>query len=366
MSDSPAPATHTSGPPARKRLGVRHVLSVLVAVAVVVAVFGFALPKFASYSKAWTTIAAMAGWEVALLAVLAVARLGVPALQMMAGLPGAGFWPAFAAINWGSAMSNTVPAGGAFGVGVMYEMLVSWGSSAEAITRELIVTGIWNDLVRLAMPVAAVLVLAVSGEAEGDALHLALVGLLVLIVVVGLLLFLLRSERLARALGERGARVASWVLRFAGRPPVSGWGDRAVEFDRATGVVVRERWRVLTESTLLMELSLFLLVFLCVRFSGIPASRVTASEVFAAYVFMRVLQIVPITPGGLGVVQLGLAGALGQFGAPAAAATAAALVYTALSWLPPIPAGVASFVVWRRRWARKGPTAPRSAASPGT
>jgi uncharacterized protein (TIRG00374 family) len=334
---------------------VRKAISVVIAVAVVAAVFGFALPKFASYDQAWNAILAMTPTQISVLAALAAGRLLLPAWQMQAALAGVQFWPCFAAVNWGAAMANTVPAGGALGVGVMYEMLLSWGSSVAAVTRMLLVTGIWNDFVRLALPVAAVALLAVAGDNTDGHLGIALVGFVVLVAACALLVVVLRSEKAAAAVGNFAARVATAALRFLKRPPVTGWGDKLVAFDRDTSQILRARWMWLTASTVSIEMSYFTLVLLSARFVGITHAQVDAVEVFAAYVFMRLLQIVPITPGGLGVVQLGLAGALGSFGAPNSAAAAAALVYTALTWLPPIPVGVGAFFVWRRLHPHREP-----------
>jgi uncharacterized protein (TIRG00374 family) len=52
------------------------------------------------------------------------------------------------------------------------------------------------------------------------------------------------------------------------------------------------------------------------------------------------LTAIPITPGGLGIVELGLTGALVAAGAGDAEAVATVLVYRALTWLPPILTGL--------------------------
>jgi hypothetical protein len=69
----------------------------------------------------------------------------------------------------------------------------------------------------------------------------------------------------------------------------------------------------------------------------------------AAYAFVRLLTVLPITPGGLGITELGLVGVLAAGAGPRASAqvTAAVLLYRAVTYLPPIPLGAAAFLAWR-------------------
>jgi hypothetical protein len=54
-----------------------------------------------------------------------------------------------------TSISTTVPVGFAFGVGTPAAMYHSFGISPAVITRAVGVTGIWNNLVKLAMPARA-------------------------------------------------------------------------------------------------------------------------------------------------------------------------------------------------------------------
>ena len=71
--------------------------------------------------------------------------------------------------------------------------------------------------------------------------------------------------------------------------------------------------------------------------------------------FLRVYFIVTLlgsfipTPGGVGVIEAGLTGALVAAGAPPAGALAAVLVYRAITYVMPIIIGAAMYVVWRSR-----------------
>ncbi|MCC6833261.1 MAG: UPF0104 family protein, partial [Thermoleophilia bacterium] len=71
-------------------------------------------------------------------------------------------------------------------------------------------------------------------------------------------------------------------------------------------------------------------------------------ESFAAWSLIRILTAVPITPGGLGVVELGLTGALVGFGGDQEPVVAAVLAYRVLTMVPPIALGGLCLAVWRR------------------
>ena len=77
-------------------------------------------------------------------------------------------------------------------------------------------------------------------------------------------------------------------------------------------------------------------------------SATSAGVAFAAWTLTRLLTAIPITPGGIGIVELGLTGALVAAGGQNDAVVAAVLLYRLLTWLPPILVGAPSAVFWRR------------------
>ena len=83
-----------------------------------------------------------------------------------------------------TAVSNSLPAGGAIGVGLTYSMLSSWGFSKSRSTLSVLVTGIWNNFAKLGMPIVALAILAVQGEPGGGRMVAALVGLVGLVGAV--------------------------------------------------------------------------------------------------------------------------------------------------------------------------------------
>ncbi len=84
----------------------------------------------------------------------------------------------------------------------------------------------------------------------------------------------------------------------------------------------------------------------------------TIVEAFAAWALARILGAIPITPGGVGFVELGLTGALVAFGATNAEAVAATLIYRFLTILPTLVAGLLAAATWK---IGQRPAAPKTA-----
>jgi uncharacterized protein (TIRG00374 family) len=81
--------------------------------------------------------------------------------------------------------------------------------------------------------------------------------------------------------------------------------------------------------------------------TGISSGEITAIEAFAAWALVRILGALPLTPAGVGFVEVGLTGALVAFGAPNAEAVAATLLYRALTVLPTLALGLLAAATWR-------------------
>ena len=79
-------------------------------------------------------------------------------------------------------------------------------SRAASIALGAVISGIWNNFVKLGLPIIALGLLAATGEAGAALAVAAAVGLLVLIVCVLFFGLLLRSERLAAKVGTLAQR----------------------------------------------------------------------------------------------------------------------------------------------------------------
>ena len=97
------------------------------------------------------------------------------------------------------------------------------------------------------------------------------------------------------------------------------------------------------------SLAVFAVFIVSLRVLDVPASEVSTVEAFAAWALVRLLGSVPITPGGIGIIELGLTGALVAFGGGNAEVVAAVLVFRALTMLPTLALGLIAAFTWRRQ-----------------
>ena len=77
----------------------------------------------------------------------------------------------------------------------------------------------------------------------------------------------------------------------------------------------------------------------------------------------RLLGLIPLTPGGLGFVEAGLAGMLVLAGIDAGAAAVATLAFRLVSFWLPLPAGIPAYWLFRRRYGSGEPASASPSAA---
>jgi uncharacterized membrane protein YbhN (UPF0104 family) len=159
-------------------------------------------------------------------------------------------------------------------------------------------------------------------------------------LIVGLAVAALRSPTAARRLGDAAARVATRAARLVRRTPPDWSGEALVNLRAERLVLLRQRWLRLTVATLANQLTAYLAFELCLRAVGISFGSLPPSEGFLAWAIGRVITSLPLTPGGIGVVELGMIGTLVGFGASNAHVVAAVLLYRGVIVLPTLVIGL--------------------------
>ncbi len=128
-----------------------------------------------------------------------------------------------------------------------------------------------------------------------------------------------------------------------------------MEFRARTADLLGRRWHLLTITTLAGQLTVFVVLLASLRTLGVSGSEVSLIEAFAGWSLMRLLGSLPITPGGIGVVEVGLTTILVGFGGQQAEVVAAVLVYRFLTIVPTLVLGLVLGPTIRRREALSTP-----------
>ena len=358
-----APLSQPS-PTSRKKSSTGRLIQAVLAVVVVGAVFIFVLPQIADYGEVWAVIRRMTWLELATLTALAGWNQVTYWLVEMSGRPGLGYRQALKITHTSTALSNILPGGAALGAGLQATMYRSYGFAPGDIAISLTATGIWNTFVKLGMPVVALALLAIGGDTAAGLVVAAVIGVVILIGAILAFAAILASERWAIWIGERFSLAAGVILRRFGKPAPGDWGRSAAGFRRRTIDLLRDRWISLTLTAAVSHSSLFLVLLVALRHVGVAEQEVAWTQVFASFAFVRLLSAIPITPGGLGVVELGLSATLIAAGGAEAGVVAAILVYRLLTFVVPIPIGALTYVAWRREIARRNTREAEAVSTP--
>ncbi len=326
------------------------------AAAVVGVIFVYFLPRIVDYGEVWAAIRAMTWLELLTLASLGVWNQATYWLVEMSARPGLGYRQAMKITQASTAVSNTLPGGAALGAGLQIAMYVSYGFARQDIALSLALTGLWNTFVKLGMPIVALLLLVIGGNAGGALVAASVVAVLILIGTILAFAVVLRSEQGAFGVGQRLGAVFSVLARLTRRSPRGDWGATLANFRRRTVELLSRRWKQLTFATLLSHVTLYVVLLLTLRHVGISNEAVSWEEALASFAFVRLLSALPITPGGLGVVELGMTATLVAAGGDEALVVAAVLVYRLLTFVLPIPVGGVSYLFWRREVTRRRPS----------
>ncbi|GMQ99123.1 MAG: hypothetical protein BMS9Abin17_1678 [Acidimicrobiia bacterium] len=352
--DDTPPVPSAQVPERKHRPWWHQAISVAVTVIVLVAVFGFVIPNLADYREVLESVGriSVTGWvtigSTALLFLLAYP------LVLVQVLPTLRFREAFTNHMAGTAVTNAVPSGGAIALPLNYAMYMSWGFTPHAISAGLLASGVWDWLARIALPVLAVFGVALIGDALGWMWAVSIAGVVAVSIAIYLLIKLTGSETAARTFASLLARFTSIAFRVVNResPDVE---PMVMKFRDDLSGILRVRFYRLTATTVLNHAALTGLFVACVYGVGIERDIVPVPWVVLAFTLGRFLVMIPVSPGGLGLVDLGWIGLLtlgwqtANPGVPvdASLVSAAVLLFRALTLLPPIPIGMTTWTFWR-------------------
>jgi uncharacterized membrane protein YbhN (UPF0104 family) len=335
------PVTGSLWRPSRRQI-VQGVVSIILAIVLVV----WWLPRIAgtTWDAVFHTLGNVGFGSVMMLYGLMCLGLWCYTFTLTGSLPGLRHLHALIVNLCGSSAGNFLPGGGAAGVAVSYAAFRSWGFSRRAISTSIIVTGVWNILARLILPVASLIALLVAGgNLPLSVVRGGLVGAAAGLALLALFIGALASERVTRVLG----RAVNQVLR-----PLHRWFSSLHEVgveefiaDQRLRIVhvVRHGWARMTFGLIGYFVVFYLLFWQSLQIVGL---QMPFSHIFAAYAVGRLLTAIGITPGGVGVTEGGAVAVLVAFGADPAQALAGTVLFSFYTHVMEVPVGVLAFLSW--------------------
>jgi hypothetical protein len=255
---------------------------------------------------------------------------------------------------WALAISHVLPGGTVPGTAASYRLLTESDVSGSTAAFGLATQGIGSAVVLNAIFWLSLLVsipLHGYNPLYGFA---AILGVLLIAVFAGLVFLLTRGEKQASTFLQKVSRRLPLVKPETVTTLVETVADRMKVLFKNPNLLYRAGiWAA--ANWLLDATSLWVFLF---------AFRVHISpiDVLVAYGLANILAVIPLTPGGLGVVELTIISVLTGFGVPSGSATAGVLCWRLVNFWLPIPFGGVAYLTLK--FGRPTATAGAKALTP--
>ena len=312
----------------------------------------FVLPKLAKVLGAWPALSTLSPiWMVGALAAESVSFGCAFALQRLF-LRTTGWFAVVCAGIVGNAVTDVLPAGDAVGGGVQFQMLEATGIDADSAAGGLTAASMLGIGALLALPIFTLPAILGGSPVNPGLQRTAYLGLggFVLFAICGLIV--LATDKPLAVFGRIAQRVWNTVARP--KKPLQGFDRRLLEERDAIRTALGQKWRqavLLTTARLGFDYASLLFAL---RATG---SDPRPSLVLLAYAATGILAFIPITPGGLGIIEAGLSSMLILAGVSPSKAFLATLAYRLCSYWLPLLAGPVAYLLFRRRY--RAPARPR-------
>ena len=299
------------------------------------------------WAEVWDALSHLSWWQPIVLLVVLVVRQVLNALPLALYIPGVSAYRA--TINDQGAILMSTVAPPPSDLALRMAMFNSWGVPTSKGLAGTVMNTLTFYIVRFAAPAVGFLLLAVTGRPPGPRWFELLSIAISVTILVGVL-FVVRSDALARRVGTTAARL---VRRVRKDVDPEAWAQACLGFRRDISARFRygfPRSLVALVGMLVADLAI---LALCLRFVGVDRADVGLLAIAVAYLFAYPFTIFPFS--GIGVVDaLVLAGLVEAGGIEIEAACVAALiVWRVFTVAGPVLMGVGALAIWRRTLPRE-------------
>jgi uncharacterized membrane protein YbhN (UPF0104 family) len=286
------------------------------------------------------------------IAALVVLHKVVQALLLRSSVEGLSLRDAFPISEVSAGCSNAFVGGSGIGVAAKSSMLRGRNIAGPAIAVSVVATAIGPSFAMWILALAHVVPHAMFGRAD----HLQLIvgaGATVFIAAPAMFWWMVLHRpaflargcaigcRIQHALVHRMPAAMAQPIRSVDLHAAAGRArDTAAEMTRRRGVFV-------LVAAIASQLALAVLLLVVLRSLGPGAREVSDLEVLRAFALARVLGSFSPLPGGIGLLDVGLAGSLSSAGASRPTVMAGIAVYRACTFVLPMFTGLAAAAWWR-------------------
>jgi uncharacterized protein (TIRG00374 family) len=258
----------------------------------------------------------------------------------------------------GNSITLIVPGGAAVGAAVQFRMLAASGRDTSSTVGGLAAFSLLGVGGLLALPAFALPVILVGAPTSRGLVNAAVLGAVAFVVFTAFGAAVLAYDAPLRWAGRSVQRLRNWVLRK--RPPLEGLDTTLLTQRNEIREVLGKQWW----QALLLSAGRLAFDYLCL----LAALRATGSHprpslILVAYAVAGIIGLIPITPGGLGIVEASLTGLLVLAEVNSSQALLATLTYRLASYWLPLLAGPIAYGLFRLRY-RSRPSSPQPSVTP--
>jgi hypothetical protein len=246
------------------------------------------------------------------------------------------------------AISHTLPGGTVPGTAASYRLLTESDVPGSTAAFGLAAQGIGSAVVlNLIFWLALLISIPLQGYNPAYGFG-AILGVLLLGIFAGLVFLLTRGERQANVFVKKIADRLPFVRAETVTALLQKVVDRMkILFTNPELVVKAGIWAAANWILDATSLWVFLLAF---------GAHVSPVDVLVAYGLANILAVIPLTPSGLGVIEITIIAVLKGFGVPSGVAAAGVLSWRLVNFWLPIPFGGVSYL--SLRFGRTGLASP--------
>lgn len=341
----------SSGPP-------RHYVRTAIWLVITAVSVYLVAPSLLSLLDSWDEVESIGlGWIGLMIVLEALALICLAILQYLA-IRGSRWRSITTSQLAGNAMSKIAPGGGAVGAALQYRMLARAGVPKASTVAGLTAANVLTFAVVLAMPIGAIPAI-IRGLVPQGLLSASIGGT---VVFIALALFGTACFAWDAPLTKIGNGFERFRNRLRkGSRPIVGLAPKLLAQRDGLLTTLGPRWR----AALLASIGRWGFEYgvLVAALASIGAHPRPAL-ILLAFCAAQLLAQIPITPGGLGFVEAGLAATLVLAGVSAADAAVATFTYRLISYWLPLPVGLAAFLIDRRLGPPSKPAARASRDQP--
>jgi uncharacterized membrane protein YbhN (UPF0104 family) len=324
------------------KLLLRHAIAVGVAGLVIYLL----LPKLTRLLASWPRLAGLSpAWMVLALAAEVASFACYFGLQRVALRTSAWFAVVTAGLT-GNAVSGILPGGSAAGAALQYEMLSAAGLDPDNTVSGLAAISLINVAALLALPLLAVPAMLAGIAVSPGLVHAGLVGIAGFVLLAAGGAVALNADWPLRGLARAVQALHNHVFARH-RQPVTGLEKRFLADRDSVREVLGRQWRqalLLTTGRIGFDFGCLLCAL---RATG---AHPQPSLALLAYAAANIVALIPLTPGGLGIVEASLASLLVLAGVPSSSAFVATLAYRLFAYWLPVLAGGPAYLTFRQRY----------------